>query len=70
MEFSYILEQSPRNWETTMRQNIVQTYFDTKNKKKSICVENCQNVTLMFGCSPNAERRSAKLGKLWDRFVP
>ena len=32
MHFSHILEQSPRNWETTMRQNVVLTIFNAQNK--------------------------------------
>ena len=31
MKFSHILEQSPRNWDTTMRQNVVLTIFHTQN---------------------------------------
>ena len=30
MKFSYILEQSPRDWEITMHQNLVLTIFHTK----------------------------------------
>ena len=36
----------------------------------SPCVENSQNHTLMFCCSPIPGRRFEKLGKLWYRFVP
>ena len=31
MQFSYIIEQSPRDWETTMRQNLVLKIFHTQN---------------------------------------
>ena len=31
MKCSYILEQSPRDWETTLRQNLVLTIFHTQN---------------------------------------
>ena len=31
MKFSHIIEQSPRHWETTMRQNVVLTNFHTQN---------------------------------------
>ena len=31
MQFSHIIEQSPRNWEATMRQNVVLTIFHTQN---------------------------------------
>ncbi len=31
MILSYILEQSPCNWETTMHQNVVMTIFHTQN---------------------------------------
>ena len=31
MKWSYILEQSPRDWETTMRQNVVLTIIHTQN---------------------------------------
>ena len=31
MTFSHILEQSPRDWETTMHQNLVLTIFHTQN---------------------------------------
>ena len=30
MKFSHIVEQSPRNWKTTMRQNEVLTIFHTQ----------------------------------------
>ena len=30
MKLSHILEQSPRNWETTMRQNVFLTIFHTQ----------------------------------------
>ena len=36
----------------------------------SSCVENSQNYTLMFHCSPIPGKRFEKQGKLWDRFVP
>ena len=31
MTFFHILEQSPRGWETTMRQNVVLKIFQTQN---------------------------------------
>ena len=31
MKFSHVLEQSPRDWETTMRQKVVLTIFHTQN---------------------------------------
>ena len=31
MTFSHILEQSPRHWETTIRQNVVLTILHTQN---------------------------------------
>ena len=31
MQFSHIIEQSSRDWETTMRQNVVLTIFHTQN---------------------------------------
>ena len=47
MKLSYIQEQSPRNWETSMGWNVVLTIFHT-----SPCVENCQNHTFIFHFSP------------------
>ena len=48
MLFSHIIEQSPRNWETTMRQNVVLTYI--------LYVENCQSYILTHSCLPIAGR--------------
>ena len=31
MQFSHIIEQYPRHWETNMRQNLVLTVFHTQN---------------------------------------
>ena len=31
MQFSHIIEQSPGDWETTMRQNVVLTNFHKQN---------------------------------------
>ena len=31
MKFSHILERSPRDWETTMHQNVVLAFFHTQN---------------------------------------
>ena len=31
MQFSHIIEEPPRNWETTMHQNVVLTIFHTQN---------------------------------------
>ena len=66
MQFSHIIEQSPHDWETTVCQNEVLTIFHTQN----ICMENSQNHTLMFCCSPIPGRRLEKQGKLKVRFFP
>ena len=31
MKFSHVLERSPRDWETTMHQNVVLAFFHTQN---------------------------------------
>ena len=52
-----------------MRQNVALTVFHSQ-KNMSPCMENSQNHTLIFCCSPFPGRRFEKQGKLWDRFVP
>ena len=68
MKFSHILDQSPHNRETTMRQNINLTMFHTQNI--SPCVENCQNYIEMHCWYQIAGIRSWNGEKLWDKSVP
>ena len=46
MKFSHILERSPRDWETTMRQNVVLTVFHTQN----ICHSVWKTLRTTFWC--------------------
>ena len=46
MKFSYNLEQSPRDRETTMRQNVVLTIFHTQN----ICHHAWKTVRITLQC--------------------
>ena len=46
MKCSYILEQSPRGWKTTMRQNLVLTIFHTQN----ICHHAWKTVRITLQC--------------------
>ena len=61
MKFSPILEQSPRDWERSLHQNVGLTIFHTKYM--SPCVENGQNYIAMYHWSPIVGRRSWKVEK-------
>ena len=60
MKLFHILEQSPYNWSKYSSDSFPHT------KYMSQCLENSQNHTLMFCCSPIPGRRFEKQGKLWD----
>ena len=57
MQLSHIMEQSPRDWETTMHQNVALIIFHTQNYI-SPCVEKCHNYIAKQRWSPIAGRRS------------
>ena len=52
MQFSHIIEQSPRDWETAMCRNVVLTSFHTKNINhhvwKTVITTLQSNVGLQF----------------------
>ena len=53
MKFSHILEQSPRDWEITMHQNIVLTIFHTQN----ICHHAWKTVRTTLQCIVGLQSR-------------
>ena len=59
----------PRDWETTMHQNVVLTIFHTQNIYVTI-MENSHNYIAMYYWSQIAGRRSWKVEQLWDKSVP
>ena len=65
MTFSHIIELSPRKCVSKCSSDSF-----SHTKYTSSWVENFENHTLMFCCSPIPGRRFEKKGKLWDRFVP
>ena len=63
MKFSHVLEQSPRDWETTMHQNVVLAFFHTQN----ICHRAwkiLRTTLCCFGFSPIPGKRFEKQVKL------
>ena len=53
MKYSYILEQSPRDWETNIRQNLVLTIFHTQN----ICHHAWKTVRITLQCIVGLQSR-------------
>ena len=67
MKYSYILEQSPRDWETTMRTNLVPTIFHTLNvpMRGKLSELHC-NVLLVF----NRGEKVLKCRKTMGQICP
>ena len=65
--FSHYRTVTPRLGDNSLSKCSSNSFSHTKYM--SSCVENSQNHTLMFCCSPIPRRRFEKRRKLWDRFV-
>ena len=66
MTCSHILEQSPRDWETTTRPNVVLTVFHTQNIRPHAWKLSEPHNDVSFFSNPG--RRFEKQGKLWENL--
>ena len=63
MIFSHILEQSPSNWETTKRQNVVLTIFYTQNICHHVSELHC-NVLLVSNIGEKVMKSRTTMGQI------
>ena len=69
MQFSHIIEQSPRNWETSMRLNVFLTILHTQNIHHHVWKTFRATCYYIIGLQSRGEDHEIEK-KLWDKSVP